>query len=92
MGAYQKAHPETKHGGAKGNVGGGKGKAAIKGAKLASFVEATAAATGKSTRAVKRDATRAKTLGPDLDRIAGTSLDKRPPNLMRSAKMGQRGI
>jgi hypothetical protein len=36
------------------------------GAKLASFVEDTAAATGKSTRAVKRDATRAKALGADL--------------------------
>ena len=30
----------------------------------------------KSARSVVRDATRAKALGPDLDRIAGTSLDK----------------
>lgn len=32
--------------------------------------------SGRSRTAVARDATRAKALGPDLDRVAGTSLDK----------------
>lgn len=32
--------------------------------------------TGKPERTIRRDATRAKALGPDLDRIAGPSLDK----------------
>ena len=44
--AYEAVHPETKHGGAKGNVGGGKGKAkTIKAAKLASFEKDTARVT-----------------------------------------------
>jgi len=80
--AYEAVHPETKHGGAKGNVGEGRGKApAIKGAKSApliggSFVEDTATKTGRSTRAVEADATRAKRLGDDLGKVVGTSLDK----------------
>lgn len=47
-------------------------------AKLAdaSFTADTAAKTGKPERTIQRDATRAKALGPDLDRVAGTSLDK----------------
>jgi hypothetical protein len=61
-------HPETKH--------GATGRAGKKDAKLASFADDTAAKSGKSVRAVVRDATRAKALGPDLDRVAGTSLDK----------------
>lgn len=40
------------------------------------FTAETAAKTGKSERAVQRDATRADRLGADLDRIAGTTLDK----------------
>jgi len=36
----------------------------------------TATKTGKSARSISRDATRAKSLGDDLDRVAGTSLDK----------------
>jgi len=47
-------------------------------AKLAgaSFTADTAAKTGKPERTIRRDATRAKALGADLDRVAGTSLDK----------------
>jgi hypothetical protein len=70
-GAYQKAHPETKTGGAPGKAGGGK---VAKNANLASFAADTASKSGKSIRAVVRDAIRAKALGADLDRIAGTSL------------------
>jgi hypothetical protein len=65
--------PKQSTGGAPGKAGGGKAK----GAKLASFATDTARKAGTSERAVQRDATRAKALGPDLDRIAGTSLDRR---------------
>ncbi|MEH2482030.1 hypothetical protein V1282_005387 [Nitrobacteraceae bacterium AZCC 2146] len=70
--AYEAVHPETKHGGAPGKAGGGKAK----GAKSASFAAETAAKSGKSIRSVQVDATRAKALGADLDRVAGTSLDR----------------
>jgi hypothetical protein len=66
--AYEGVHPETKHGGAK---GAGRGKVSHKDANLASFVTDTAAKSGKSARAVARDATRAKALGADLDRRRG---------------------
>jgi ParB family chromosome partitioning protein len=71
--AYEAVHPETKHGGAK---GAGRGKVSHKDANLASFVTDTAAKSGKSGRSIARDATRAKALGTDLERIAGTTLDK----------------
>jgi ParB-like nuclease family protein len=70
--AYETLHPETKHGATPGKKGGGKSK----GAESASFAKNTAAKTGKSARSIKEDATRAKRLGADLDRIAGTTLDK----------------
>ncbi|MDH2341513.1 hypothetical protein [Bradyrhizobium sp. SSUT77] len=44
--------------------------------KQEAFVDDTAAKSGRSRTAVARDATRAKALGPDLDRVTGTSLDK----------------
>jgi hypothetical protein len=40
-----------------------------------SFADATADATGKTDRAIRMDAARAKALGDDLNDIAGTSLD-----------------
>ena len=40
------------------------------------FTFATADATGKDERTVRRAAARGKALGDDLDAIAGTSLDK----------------
>jgi len=70
--AYEKVHPETKNGGAPGKAGGGKAK----GTNLVSFAADTAAKSGKSATSVKRDATRGKALGADLDRIEGTSLDE----------------
>jgi hypothetical protein len=45
-------------------------------AKIASFAEDTAAKSGKSARSVRLDATPRPSSWPDLDRIAGTSLDK----------------
>lgn len=72
---YLAAHPQTKHGGAQGRAGGGKVTSA-KDAKFASFVEDTAGRTGRSKRSVAQDVARAEALGDDLDRVAGTSLDK----------------
>jgi hypothetical protein len=59
---------ETKHGATR--------RGGRKDANVASFTKETAAKTGKSVRAVALDATRAKRLGSDLDRVAGMSLDK----------------
>jgi ParB family chromosome partitioning protein len=70
---YEKLHPETRHGGAPGKAGGGK---KAKDAKLATFAEATAEATGQSRRKVERDATRAKQIKKVLEDVVGTSLDK----------------
>jgi hypothetical protein len=56
-------------------VSAGRGKQSHKDANLASFVTDTASKTGESGRSIARDATRAKALGADLDRVAGTSLD-----------------
>jgi hypothetical protein len=41
-----------------------------------SLAKETAANSGKLLRTVERDITQGRKLGPDLDRIAGTSLDK----------------
>jgi len=40
------------------------------------FVTATADATGKDERTIRRAAARGEALGDDLDQVAGTSLDK----------------
>jgi hypothetical protein len=53
---YEGLHPETKHGG---TPGAGRGKA-HKEANFASFQHNTAASTGRSDRAIRLDATRAK--------------------------------
>ncbi|MDA9506119.1 hypothetical protein XI09_16055 [Bradyrhizobium sp. CCBAU 11386] len=61
--AYETVNPETKHG-----ATGRRGK---KDANLASFTSDTSAKTGKPERTIQRDATRAKALGADLDRVIG---------------------
>lgn len=63
-------HPETKP-----TKAGGRNRRQV-GDDVARFTSDTAAKTGKPERTIQRDATRAKALGPDLDRVAGTSLDK----------------
>lgn len=69
--AYLAAHPQTKRGGDRQTV---KGKQS---ANLAdSFVKDTAGKTGKPERTIRRDVARAEALGNDIDRVAGTSLDK----------------
>ena len=69
---YEKLHRETKHGAV------GKGRELPKGtAKADRFSAATAAATGRSERAVQLDAQRGEVLGRDvLAKVAHTSLDK----------------
>jgi ParB-like chromosome segregation protein Spo0J len=71
-GAYQKAHPETKNGA----TGRGRPKVSQVGKAIDGFLAETAAKSGRSKTAVARDATRARALGDDLDRVEGTSLDK----------------
>jgi ParB family transcriptional regulator, chromosome partitioning protein len=68
---YEELHPETKHGG---NVGGPSGQF-VRTAK-ADFASATADATGKDERTVRRAAARGEALGDDLGAVTGTSLDK----------------
>jgi hypothetical protein len=69
--AYEATHPETKHGGDR------KGSRAQVGhSKTDRFTAETARKSGKSETSIKRDATRGKALGSDLDRVVGTSLDK----------------
>jgi ParB family chromosome partitioning protein len=70
--AYEAVHPETKHGA----TGRGRAKSGQVGHSNERFTADTAAKTGKSKRSIERDATRAKALGADLDKVAGTSLDK----------------
>jgi ParB family transcriptional regulator, chromosome partitioning protein len=69
---YEKLHPETKHGAV------GKGREPPKGsAKADRFSAATAAATGRSERAIQLDAHRGEVLGGEtLAKVAGTSLDR----------------
>jgi hypothetical protein len=79
--AKRKATYEAVHGPAKavgGRASAAKQEKAVAAAKLAdaSFTRDTAAKTGKPERTIQRDATRAKALGNDLDRVTGTSLDK----------------
>jgi N6-adenosine-specific RNA methylase IME4 len=65
---YEQAHPETKHGA----VGrGGKSSQNEK-----SFVEDTAAKTGKGRSTIARDVARANNIGDLLPDVIGTSLDR----------------
>jgi ParB family transcriptional regulator, chromosome partitioning protein len=70
--AYEAVYPETKHGA----TGRGRSKVRQAGHSIDRFTADTANRTGKPERTIRRDATRAKRLGPDLDRVVGTSLDK----------------
>jgi ParB family transcriptional regulator, chromosome partitioning protein len=69
---YETLHPETKHGAI------GRGHKLPNGsARVDRFSAATAAATGRSERAVQLDAQRGEALGAEvLARVAHTSLDK----------------
>jgi hypothetical protein len=74
--AYEAVHGSAKAVGARAaNRAMGRGNAAAKLAD-ASFTADTAAKAGKPERTIQRDAARAKALGADLDRVAGTSLDR----------------
>ena len=69
---YEIQHPETKHGGGEEGV---RGKPSRQFGDLDRFTKEVAKATGKSERAIQRDATRAKAI-PRLPELVGTSLDK----------------
>lgn len=65
---YEEAHPETKQGKLPGK-GKGKGKSKrLHKSQVGTFVNDTAAKTGKSRTSVARDATRGNKLGDDLAR------------------------
>lgn len=69
---YEIQHPETKNGG---GAEGIRGKPVRQIGDLDRFTKEVAKVTGKSERAVQRDATRAKAI-PRLPELVGTSLDK----------------
>lgn len=69
---YEALHPETAHG----MIGNGREKSRHGGDSTPRFSASTAASTGRSERSVQRDAQRGEALGPTLNRIIGTSLDK----------------
>lgn len=85
---YEALHPETRSVTIRGGPGRGKndGQSGRRFEDLASgqsgqlpkstFAAATARSTGRSERSVRRDASRGEALGPTLNRIIGTSLDK----------------
>src|SRR4030088_429999 len=66
----RKPEPPRTDAGAGGAGQAGGGKVAMN-ANLASFAADTASKSAKSVRTVVRDATRAKALGADLDRVEG---------------------
>lgn len=75
---YEAQHPETaaQVAGAVGlNRQLGRGRQIGDGENVVRFTAATARATGRSERAVQRDATRGEALGADAARVVGTSLD-----------------
>lgn len=69
---YEAVHPETANGG----TGRSCSKVGQVGQAIQRFTADTAAKTGKPERTIRLYATRAKALGPDLDRVARTSFDK----------------
>lgn len=74
---YEELYPETKAGAAQAagmNKALGRGDVGANSAPT--FTESTVAATGKSERSIEVANARAKALGPDLDAVTGTSLDK----------------
>jgi ParB family chromosome partitioning protein len=73
---YEAVHGSAKAAGARAsNRTQGKGNANDK--MSSAFTTDTASKTGQNVKTVQRDARRGEKLGPDLDRVAGTSLDKR---------------
>jgi len=67
---YEELHPETRHGGNQSPSG------KFFRTDTTSFVAETAAASGKTDRAIRMAAARGRELGADIKRVVGTSLDK----------------
>lgn len=73
---YEALHPEAKRGTA-GAIGSNRAQGnATADSAIASFVADAAAKTGRAERTIRQDSARGEALGEDLNRIAGTSLDK----------------
>ena len=73
---YEALHPETKAGVAGAHASNrAQGRDAADNLSVA-FTSATSQATGKDERTIRRAAARGAALGDDLEKIAGTSLDK----------------
>jgi ParB family chromosome partitioning protein len=72
---YEKAHPETKHGGAPGKAGGGKKRSQSRQNGDFRFTKDAAKKTGKSERTVQREIARAARID-NLADVVGTSLDE----------------
>lgn len=81
--AYEGVHPETKHGGVRRG-------SSPKVEDLKSFAAETAAKSSRSRQSVERDAARAKRLGVDLDRVAGTSLNEARGELQQAKHRSRR--
>jgi hypothetical protein len=71
--AYEAVHPETKHGA----TGRSRGKSGQVGHSNERFTADTAAKTGTPERTIRRNVTRAKALGSDLDRVTGRVFGQR---------------
>ncbi len=68
---YEELHPETKHGGDRKSD-----QVDNLATRSERFTSATADATGKDERTIRRAAARGEALGDDLGAVTGTSLDK----------------
>jgi hypothetical protein len=73
---YEELHPETKATYAGGSFKGNQHGAVTDNLSATNFASATADATGKDERTVRRAAARGEALGDDLGAVTGTSLDK----------------
>ena len=73
---YEGLHPETKATYAGGSFKGNQHGAVTDNLSAANFANATAHATGKDERTIRRAAARGEALGDDLGAVTGTSLEK----------------
>jgi hypothetical protein len=73
---YEELHPETKATYAGGVFKGNQHSAVTDNLSITNFASATADATGKDERTIRRAAARGEALGDDLGAVTGTSLDK----------------
>jgi N6-adenosine-specific RNA methylase IME4 len=81
---YEALHPESKHGGTKGNQHTGK----IQNSDLTSFVDDTASKTGRSRSSVAEEVQIGKRLAPDVkEKLRGTEVADRKQDLLTIAQL-----